>query len=429
MGGEPGVTVSASVRLMEWCRAQDSVTWPAPVKDALKTHTNTSSVFLNACLYITFGWRILITDAVYGSLGMQELMQKALDHQALLAKSYSQISLQCIDMASSVGRIAFDATIDRWRLDDSHLKVGESAQERYRSNGPLMATRRECIVADDGRHVIFIPNSLVVLGKAVDSVAWGRMVWASPDVGGFLDGYVLIGQQTGVNIFDLARTLRMGTEPTELVDGTECFRLSGDGNDWRIRLWIAPSKDFSIAKAHIEGTNKAEGQNYDINIDRVQFAQFDGISFVSEARYIGRISATNSMTPDVYEFIAKRSKLVLNPHFDKSTFSLKDIPNGTPVQLEGQIPSGVRYVWKDGCAVAAVDSQMVQDVGNAASEYASQRVSAPRGDANPDRLNAEDPWTTREALGYALLGVLTLCVMAAALVLRMRTSRGKRGLV
>lgn len=310
-----------------------------------------------------------LTHVCAATLDAPEILTNAAAQQRLTARSSSRAKLDC-QITEGGGSVEFEADVARSLLLDKRLfKIVTLISERSRMGKPSSQTvRREYILAADGRHVIHVPDTLVVLGGLNSTQdPWTNTIAGSSTLGGFLDGYVPLGENGAALSAELALTGRVQGQPrVDQVLGAECAVITSESEHWRLELWIAPAQHFAVLRTVLHGTTPGAYDVYDVTIDDVKLKQdpLSNTSYVAEARLVATVVHANpDVMPSRIGVVASRRELELNPVFATDLFTFSEIKDGTPVQQEGKSTSGIRYVWQAGQPVASVDNLTVDGIG------------------------------------------------------------------
>lgn len=179
-------------------------------------------------------------------------------------------------------------------------------------------------------------------------------------------------------LFRLSNAGELGrVQPTvgeEQLGDLACHVVDITGDSWSLRLWIAPQRDYNLAKLsfNCQANPKLRYKEQRIVIDDIGYRQMESGAWVVESgtfRY-----HTLDHAPDrerQIEIHVRRTTIELNPDFEKlNAFALPPIPNGekvhrTEVDAQGKevdVYAGIKHIWKDGAIVPAYDPEFIQRV-------------------------------------------------------------------
>jgi hypothetical protein len=168
----------------------------------------------------------------------------------------------------------------------------------------------------------------------------------------------------------------------EKVDGIACNVIEADTSDGHFTLWVSTAQNDSAIKLVLtKGANDRFGEE---PLSAVRASPQEGDQAV---RWLGTYTArkldhiAQFYVPSQAEFdwtlVLKNKKSVtytaayvrtaieLNPDINKHKCFQLDVPDGTPVVDLDRQKSGVRYEWKGGKIIAAVDDGVQSEIDSA----------------------------------------------------------------
>jgi hypothetical protein len=177
---------------------------------------------------------------------------------------------------------------------------------------------------------------------------------------GYVRGYSGASLERLDTIVRRARRVSM-RDKTEVINGSECYVIDAKTDSGVMALWLDSEHGYHLAKATVTlgpgdlwfGKPLRKGSNHAINLERIRFAQVDGLWVPMEAE-----SSVNLQWPERGEFATskvhyERTEVILNPdHEALGSFRAENDPelkNGTRFHIPAD---KTKYLWQDGKLVA-----------------------------------------------------------------------------
>jgi hypothetical protein len=160
-------------------------------------------------------------------------------------------------------------------------------------------------------------------------------------------------------------------DPEESVQGEQCKVIKSVTKDGTIRMWLSPSKQWSLLRATLSRTSndlfngeplsnqkisKLPGNEFvtwDASIDEIKLEQVEKafIPVAGTLKIVMKLAKGDSQT---VTYAYKRSSLNLNPGPAQTQADIKDVPNGTKVIDIDKQSQGINFIWKNGSIVASI---------------------------------------------------------------------------
>ena len=281
------------------------------------------------------------------------------------------------------------------------LVTTESAITEYRAkNGRSLVIQDGDSRRDTGEHVHDV-RELIFTGDSEATVVLGARragVTQSPaaarelalnekcldTAGDFLVGNVGFGDLGATSVFELAARGTLTLRPDmDARSGVSCFVIDSNLPTGHLTIWIAPDHGYNVAKFEYEQTAPtANFASAHISFDDAKFAIFGGRELVSSGHFISTfVDAPDngvSTPPETHDVRCSRTSVEFDSEFDDGhLFSLSRIPNGTQITLRDAVPSGLRYIWKDGQVVPLVDKHTLDSVAAEMAKLKGPAAGAP----------------------------------------------------
>lgn len=291
----------------------------------------------------------------------------------------------------------------------------------YAADGkPTATTRMEIIFADD-KCAVYIPGYQVMLSKTPERVNMLRATtYCDASIGAFLEGRLRAGDAGNASVFDLARQGNAKLlAQTEQVDGIECRVLHAETPAMDVRLWVAPSMGYNLAKFIVNQKDLTgkKFKKFRAVFDHAEFKQ-QGSHFLACKGRLQTESVTSSAQESGYSdlsetFLVSRTCIDTDPQFaEPDLFTFKGITNGTKVRFDDDpAAAGPFYVWRDGQPVPFVDDK--------ATESIRKEIDAYQQSATAGQIPQPDNATTPTALPHNSTNLwiaLAAAVLAATIV-------------
>lgn len=326
------------------------------------------------------------------------------------------------------------------RDDETHLKLTfDRDAEAGRNNPPVES---EQVFAGDLGFIYLPFRNRVQLARVAEDVnRWRDNLVHDYKYGTFLDGYIFAGNAGNQSVINLALLSSPKLLPmVEKIDGVECRIVEALTSGGLLRLWIAPSKDFCLAKYEIEQDGHEDGSlaKFKATFDQAEFEKIDDRTILVAGRFTTKVVPVSPREPAYSETVlARRTEVDLHPQFDDpKLFSPSTVPDGAEVWVEDDLDSGVRYIWRDGAAVPAVNEQTLDSIRQ---EVSDRLPSVPAGHEQKSRTTpslttslADTPVSpataSTESLSrrYALLIGLTITAVILGFIVLLFVMRDKR---
>lgn len=188
----------------------------------------------------------------------------------------------------------------------------------------------------------------------------------SPTNGGPLWGRIFGNNHKSVaDLLAESADFRMLKEQ-ENINGMACYVLEGSTQYGKATAWVAPERGYSALKWSIE---KSSGELFDgaafsadswlAVFDSVELQDMNGVY----VPVCGVFTLTNSYSDGGAYTVREEfrvSEVQLNPDFAGLGAFAVDLPDGTWVQVQEAM--GIRYVWKGGKVVPAVDGPTFDEI-------------------------------------------------------------------
>ncbi len=224
-------------------------------------------------------------------------------------------------------------------------------------------------------------QQIIAAGSFKDDEA--KRLLVSPYSGSFTSGFLVGDSEHVCNILKQSGVAKL-YDKTETIDGNACYVVEGETQNGRYKIWIDPNSGFNVRKAIV---NKKIGDLYysqpittkksqekvflgcEINLSDVEVEKV-GVYFIPTSANLIRKDKYSDGTTGQVSWSSKRSKIQLNPNFEKmGAFVMDGIPEGTRIVMN-EYP-GLKYIWANGRFILDVGLDVIEDVDKVTQEIIS----------------------------------------------------------
>jgi len=229
------------------------------------------------------------------------------------------------------------------------------------------------------------PKEVVYTEHGEDKVPFIRAQLAGGEA---LDGFLDRDQMSIVELLSKAEDLRLRKD-LEVVDGFKCYVLEGTTNHGKYAIWLDPESGYLPRKATIKKTG-------DDIFDHIPLSQIllpdlpsiSEVSFVMDSVQIENINGVSvpvgCHTTEVRQYANgktvttnvehKRTNVNLSPDFESLGAFRPDIPDGTIINNQDFVDTGIKFEWRNGEVVTHIGNSYLRAVDAVVADMKSANV-------------------------------------------------------
>ncbi len=305
-----------------------------------------------------------------------------------------------------------------------HVRQLISSHPIERASGKMNLSKpADDMLVDDiianRRSVHYTAGSSVTLNVGTTNVADRFAEDIHMDVcGDFLDGKLMLGD---VGPIDVNSLLLQNRSSAKVHDVSHKSGLSEEstliGNGWRLQVVRTKADSLLRAYSITQSEPGKEYEKYATDVEDVEYADPQRPSIATS----GRLHTAITSKPEQEGLVGLRSsdnltlqrrEFALNPEkFPDWAFGVGHIPNGSQVFVADNLKSGIRYTWKNGDVVPAINVEQIKRLQRESAAVAKR-------EANPIDALAVVPSIHANGAGTSwwMKGLLPAAAAAAVLV-------------
>ena len=239
-----------------------------------------------------------------------------------------------------------------------------------------------------------------------DGHKWSRHIHAQLHGGETLDGQLSTDDDMLPNILHSSSELRL-MEASEEIAGNLCYVVEAKGDYGHYRLWLDPRYGYVPRKIV---AYKTENDKYGetlisskspVVLGDSQPVKLEAYTFTCDSIKIEKIgdyflpTACTILEDWTYSGglrktarrVHKRLAIDLAPNFTALGAFVPDLPDGTPINHQNYVGTGIRCEWRDGRVVTNIDAQLLESIDNLVDNMESQTM--PSANQPSDKLRKE----------------------------------------
>jgi hypothetical protein len=334
---------------------------------------------------------------------------------ATLASISRRFAIEAESWATSernYGKTGHGMTQYYYRRDGSRLDIERISYPLNADGKPSTSPsfRNRAIINSEGQAISYFgagatPKEVLFTADGTKEIGYTQ---AQMQASESLDGNLARDQVSFVELFPQARELKLHPL-TEDIRGSQCYLLEALTDHGAYKVWLDPAYGYLPRKAIVRKRgsdvfdHKPLTETYlsevDFVLDAVEIQRVDG-RFVPVAceleetwrRRDGRVQTTRTTH--------KRTHIDFEPDFEAMGAFKPDIPNGTRVNYQDFMQTGLAYEWMNGKIVPAVDDSALTDIDTFLDDVKQEGVSLPRGSVRQSS-SSEMPNSPNESLPSA----------------------------